>query len=366
MPNSAPIAMTGPWYEDVTQELLNWFSANARDLPWRYHYTPYEIWVSEIMLQQTQMLRVVGYFRHFMSRFPTLQALAHANLEEVLSAWEGLGYYRRAKSLHETARLVMTQYGGVLPSDQEKLEALPGIGHYTAAAIAAIAFEQPTVGVDANVVRVLTRLFDYPEDVRSVTGKTCIERFARTLLPRGQARAFNQALMELGALICGRKPLCTDCPWQKRCLAHAHGSESQRPVQPSPAQRQLRSVTAGLIVDSQRRLVLCQRPNHGIWANLWALPEFTLQSNADPVAYFSTCFARQTGLSVKALHWHTELRHAYTIWQILLQARAYCLESVDLPKPFAWFAACDVAHVPVPSPHRTLLERFFDRKAGRN
>ncbi|MCR5814628.1 MAG: A/G-specific adenine glycosylase [Desulfovibrio sp.] len=363
MPSATPLSRS--WSAEVTKRLLAWFGANARDLPWRLHYTPYEVWVSEIMLQQTQMLRVVDYFKRFMSRFPTLQSLAQADLEAVLCAWEGLGYYQRAKNLHKTARLLLAEYGGQLPTDQEKLEKLPGIGHYTAGAIAAIAFEQPTVGVDANGLRVLARLFDCCEDVRSSSGKICIERYARALLPEQRARDFNQALMEFGALICGRKLLCADCPLQDLCLAHAHGTESQRPVQMSSSLRQLRYSTAGVIIDGKRRLLLCQRPKQGIWANLWTLPEFEMAKSDDPTRCFCSLFARQTGLKLYALDWQTQLQHSYTKWQIVLQVRAFFLVSCVLSKPFVWFARSDLAKLPLPSPHRTVLDRFLTSQVGK-
>ena len=195
----------------VQTALLDWFARHKRALPWRERYTPYEVWISEVMLQQTQMERGVAYFRRWMERFPDVAALAAAPEEDVLHAWEGLGYYNRARNLHKAARRIMAQGGG-FPDTPEGIRALPGIGPYTAAAIASIAFNIPVACVDANVERVISRLFDVDSPVRQEPAASAIRQWAQRLLPPGKAREHNQAMMELGALICGKKANCPQCP----------------------------------------------------------------------------------------------------------------------------------------------------------
>ena len=186
----------------VAEALLRWFEIHKRPLPWRQRYTPYEIWISEVMLQQTQMERGVSYFLRWMTRFPDVRSVAEAPEEEILRYWEGLGYYRRARFLHQAANIMLEQYDGTVPDSVEALSALPGIGEYTVAAILGIAYERNIVSVDANVERVFSRLLNVDSPVKKNPAASFIRKEARRLLPDGRARAYNQALMELGALIC--------------------------------------------------------------------------------------------------------------------------------------------------------------------
>jgi len=348
------------WCKQVSNSLLAWFAANRRDLPWRVHYRPYEVLVSEVMLQQTQMQRVVFYFTRFMTRFPTLQDLAQADLDEVLELWQGLGYYRRAKNLHSLARKIMADYDGKIPSSCETLQTLPGIGPYTAAAIAAIAFEAPCVGLDANVLRVLARLFDCEEDVSTTVGKKIMEDLALKLLPQGRACEYQQALMELGALICGRSPRCRQCPWKTSCLSHAHGTVSQRPVKAQAVSRLVRYQMAGLVFDTQKRLLLCRQPDTGIWANLLTLPDCEATQDKLSCGHYQAFLAKKTGLLGKAQNWHLTLKHSYTKWQIFLQVWAYIVPQAKVSAPFVWVEPADFSRIPMPSPHRTALQRYLD------
>ncbi|MBR5734033.1 MAG: A/G-specific adenine glycosylase, partial [Desulfovibrionaceae bacterium] len=194
------------------ETLLNWFAANRRPLPWRAGYSPYATWIAEMMLQQTQMERGVAYFRRWMETFPDIASVAAAGDDELLMAWEGLGYYRRARYIKAAAKAIMERHKGVFPHEFKDILALPGIGPYTAGAIASTAFNAPVPCVDGNVERVLSRVFDIDIPLRSEPGKTRLRTLARGLIPEGRARDFNQALMELGALACRKKPLCSACP----------------------------------------------------------------------------------------------------------------------------------------------------------
>ena len=218
----------------LASDLLAWYATNQRHLPWRSTRDPYAIWVSEVMLQQTRVETVVPYYRRWLKRFPTVERLAHARPQGVLAAWEGLGYYRRALQLRRTAQAVVRDYGGKLPRSMEQLRQLPGIGPYTASAVAAFAFGADEIALDGNLRRVLARLIDLPVDPRTPDGEARLLRQARRHLPSGKASAFNQALMDLGALVClPRHPQCQICPLRWTCRARIRASRRLDPSAPS-------------------------------------------------------------------------------------------------------------------------------------
>lgn len=256
--------------------LLDWYMVNRRDLPWRRHNNPYFTWVSEIMLQQTRVDTVIPYFNRFIGNFPTVQALAEAPEEDVLKNWEGLGYYSRARNLQAAARQVMELHGGEMPQDKQAVFALKGVGPYTAGAILSIAFNQPQPAVDGNVMRVLSRYFLIDEDIMKGSTRVLMEELAGELIPEGRARDFNQALMELGALVCTPKaPHCLTCPVMEQCSGRIAGRELTLPVKtkakpPRPEQR-LVAIVEGRGAHRGRVLVR-QRPATGLLARMWELP----------------------------------------------------------------------------------------------
>ena len=197
----------------LQRKLLGWFSRNARPLPWRKHYRPYEVWVSEMMLQQTQVATALPYYTRWMRTFPTLKSLAQADLQKVLKLWQGLGYYSRARNLHASAQEILQRYNGIFPEDYTNILSLKGIGRYSAGAIASIAFNQDRPIVDGNVLRVLSRIFAITKPIDDPKNQPLFWRLQESLIPQGNARYFNQTLMELGALICtNQNPLCGRCP----------------------------------------------------------------------------------------------------------------------------------------------------------
>ncbi len=215
----------------AAQSLLGWYATNRRDLPWRGRREPYAIWVAEVMLQQTRVEAARGYFQRWMRRFPTVRSLAKAREQEVLVAWEGLGYYARALKIRRAAQVVMAEHGGKIPRSVPGLLALPGVGPYTAAAVAALAFGQDEVALDGNLRRVISRVIDLDLDPRTPAGEARLLRWARRHLPPGKASEFNQALMDLGAAIClPRGPRCGACPLRSACRARARGRPESRPV----------------------------------------------------------------------------------------------------------------------------------------
>lgn len=215
--------------EKIVKPLLTWFQGNARTLPWRETPTPYRVWVSEIMLQQTRVEAVKPYFERFLSALPDIQALAECEEEKLLKLWEGLGYYNRVRNMQTAARKVMEEHEGKLPADYEKLLKLKGIGHYTAGAIASIAYGIPVPAVDGNVLRVITRVSADDSDIMKQSFRTKVEQSLQEIIPRNDASAFNQALMELGATVClpNGAPLCEKCPWQELCEAKKEESLGQ-------------------------------------------------------------------------------------------------------------------------------------------
>ncbi|UHA74912.1 A/G-specific adenine glycosylase [Paenibacillus sp. 481] len=267
-----------------SRELLIWYRANRRDLPWRRQQNPYYTWVSEIMLQQTRVDTVIPYFHRFLEKFPTVEALADAPEEEVLKAWEGLGYYSRARNLQAAAREVKEQYGGQVPDDKQKVSSLKGVGPYTTGAIMSIAFNRPVPAVDGNVMRVLSRYFRLHDDIAKPSTRVNIEYLAEELIPEGCASDFNQALMELGALICTPKsPACLICPVMEHCAGRIAGEELVLPIKtkakpPKPEQRY-----AALIVGTGAhagKVLVRQRPATGLLARMWELPHMLVPKQA--------------------------------------------------------------------------------------
>jgi A/G-specific adenine glycosylase len=256
----------------IQDTLINWYEENHRDLPWRNNPSPYEVWISEVILQQTRVNQGMDYYLHFTKKWPTVNDLAQASEEEVLKMWQGLGYYSRARNLHHCAKQVVEQYKGEFPSDFEKLKQLKGIGNYTAAAIASIAYNLPHAVVDGNVYRVLSRLFDINTPININEGQKLFAQLADELLNRNQPGLHNQALMEFGALQCTPKnPNCLLCPLQAQCLAFAHLTVMLRPVKLAKTKISTRYFNY-LILRINDGLYLHKRSDNDIWKNLYDFP----------------------------------------------------------------------------------------------
>lgn len=262
--------------EYFSGHLLEWYMENKRDLPWRRHRDPYYIWVSEIMLQQTRVDTVIPYFNRFIERFPTVEALADAPEQDVLKCWEGLGYYSRARNLQAAAKQVKELHGGQVPDDRAAVFALKGVGPYTAGAILSIAFNKPEPAVDGNVMRVLSRYFLIEEDIMKGSTRALMEGLVTELIPEGRASDFNQALMELGALVCTPKsPHCLTCPVMEHCAARIEGVEESLPVKtkakpPRPEYRMVALVEGS--GPHEGKVLIRQRPQEGLLARMWELP----------------------------------------------------------------------------------------------
>lgn len=309
--------------------LLAWYDRAAADLPWR---TPpgtiiadparaYPVWLSEIMLQQTQVETVKPYFLRFMAAYPTVEALAAAPLDDVLKLWEGLGYYSRARNLRRAAQRVAAEYGGQFPQSVEGLQALPGIGRYTAGAIASIAFDAPAPVLDGNVIRVFARATDLMDDVTAAGTRAALWKLAEDWLPETRAGDYNQALMELGRTICTpRNPHCTDCPIAGHCLAYARGTQDARPVRRARAVTPHHDVTAGMIWNESGELLIAQRPLEGLLGGLWEFPG----GKAEPGETLEDCLRRELteelAIEVEVGELFCVVRHAFTHFRITLHA----------------------------------------------
>lgn len=259
--------------EIIVEPLLSWFRKNARVLPWREDATPYRVWVSEIMLQQTRVEAVKPYFQRFTTALPAIRDLAECDEERLLKLWEGLGYYNRVRNMQDAARTVMEKYQGSLPADYEELLKLKGIGHYTAGAIASIAYGIPVPAVDGNVLRVIMRAASDDSDIMKQSVRTRVEKALQEIMPGDAASAFNQALMELGATVCvpNGEPGCEKCPWKDFCKVKRLGCWQRIPVKSKAKPRKIEDKTVFIIRDGER-IVLRRRPEKGLLAGLYEFP----------------------------------------------------------------------------------------------
>lgn len=322
----------------LVSALLAWYRARKRDLPWRRTSDPYRIWVAEIMLQQTQVSAVIPYYERFLAQFPTVKALADANLDQVLALWQGLGYYARARSLHAAARLVRDHFQGAVPADPAALRRLPGVGDYTAGAILSIAYDQREPTLDGNVVRVFCRLLDEERDPRLAPVRKRLRFYAVALLPSDRPGDLNQALMELGATVClPRIPHCADCPLALFCRAREHGTQTARPVPRSRGPIPQREAAAAFI-ESQGGVLLARRVPEGLLGGLWELPGGELSAPESHAQALTRHLAEGLGVVAEVGPQLASVRHAYTHFRVIV--RVYRCQISGVPRPAQPWDAC--------------------------
>jgi A/G-specific adenine glycosylase len=344
----------------ISDRLLTWYRTNGRSMPWRGQPDPYAVWVSEIMLQQTQVATVTPYFERWMRRFPTVRELADASEQEVLSTWEGLGYYSRARNLHKAARILMEGYGGVLPRDLRTLRALPGIGRYTAAAIASLAFGQDTAAVDGNVGRVFARLFNISEPVDSPATQRRFWDLAQEHLPLGRAGDYNQALMDLGATVClPRRPLCTLCPLEGSCEARLLGLEEARPVR-KPRPTIPTRIRAAAVIRREGRVLVSRRPSVGLLGGLWEFPSAPV--DADPALELGPGLEAAYQLRVQPGPFLGMVRHAYTHFRVI--EHVFACEAEFVPAELTWVPLTALTSYPMGKVDRKI-SAWLDAKTAR-
>lgn len=345
----------------IADRLLAWFTAAMRPLPWRETYEPYSVWISEIMLQQTQMDRGVAYFNAWMRRFPDVRSVAEAKEEAIMAAWEGLGYYSRAKNLQAAARRIMREHRGVFPRDIEAIRALPGVGEYTAGAIASIAFNQPEPAVDANVLRIFARLRDIDAPMKDKKVKAFVTDTVRSLIPAGSSRLFCQALMELGALVCAKRPKCGACPLRDYCAALQNGTTAERPRLDGKKNYTQHEIAAG-IVRRNGRVFIQKRPPGGLWAGLWEFPNRAVAPDESPEQTALRAVREQTGLAASVREKIAIVRHGYTTNRVILHG-FFCEaaegdEACPAAVESAWASPEELAGYAFSAGHRKLLERL--------
>ena len=343
--------------------LLRWFARHQRDLPWRHSRDPYAVWVSEAMLQQTQVATVVPYFERFLAAFPTIAALAAADEQAVLRLWEGLGYYRRARHLHQAARRIVAEHGGVFPSDLDGCAALPGIGRYMVGAILSQAFDQRLPIVEANTKRVLCRLFGHTGDPASSATQRWLWEQAAAILPRKQVGDFNQAMMELGALVCTpRAPDCGACPVAVHCIARRKGLVDQIP--PPAAPPRIEEVSeAAVVLRRGTKALLVQRPDGGRWSGMWEFPHGVVQRGENTEQAARRLVAELTGLPLTLAAELPTIRHGVTRFRITMR----CFEGLCGNGRFAssfyvkgrWVPPAKLVDYPVSRPQRQLADEVM-------
>ncbi|OIK14673.1 A/G-specific adenine glycosylase [Bacillus sp. MUM 116] len=306
--------------QEFQDDLITWFKNEQRDLPWRKDQDPYKVWVSEIMLQQTRVDTVIPYFLRFIEWFPTIEDLAEANGDKVLKAWEGLGYYSRVRNLHSAVKEVKEKYNGVVPSSPKEISNLKGVGPYTAGAILSIAYGIPEPAVDGNVMRVLSRILSIWEDIAKPSSRKVFEQAVRELISHEDPSAFNQALMELGALICTpTSPSCLLCPVREHCHAFDEGVQNVLPIKTQKNKQREVQLAAVVLSNEKGDLLIHKRPETGLLANLWEFPNLEInhpiQNNRDEIARL---FEKDLKLNVAMDRMIGQVEHVFShlIWNI--------------------------------------------------
>jgi A/G-specific adenine glycosylase len=358
----------------LAERLLAWFDSSARDLPWRSTSDLYAIWVSEIMLQQTQVATVITYYQRFMARFPTVASLAAADEHEVLRLWEGLGYYRRARQMHAAARRIAAEHASHFPETFDEVLALPGIGRYTAGAILSIGRDARLPILEANTIRVLSRLAGYRGDTSSTAGQRLLWSVAEQLLPERRSGQFNQALMELGALVCTPKlPECVRCPAQGVCAANQSGLQHSIPAPKRPKAFEDVAETAVVLRRRDGRVLLRLRPAGERWSGLWDFPRFALSlaATSNREQEVNTQLLRLTGQRAGEFTRLATIKHGVTRFRItlqVLQARIARVNSRSLPRDtkFLWLQPHELATRALSTTGRKIARMLSEMTNGEN
>ncbi|VGO20967.1 A/G-specific adenine glycosylase [Pontiella sulfatireligans] len=335
----------------VKARLLPWFAANKRSMPWRSNRTPYRVWISELMLQQTRVDQATPYFHRFMKRFPSLKSLAAASQEDVLKMWEGLGYYSRARNLHKAAQIIAADYSGRFPRDPAEILKLPGIGGYTVAAIGSLAFNLDMAVLDGNVIRVLSRLTAYTTDTRTTTAKKELQQLADELLVKGDAGNFNEAMMELGATVClPKNPQCGECPMSKVCLGHESGRPTDYPVKAPKKKTPHMVVGAAVVTNRKGEVLIAQRREKDMLGGLWEFPGGKQETGETIQQCIVRELKEELGINIETCGFLVTVKHAYSHFTMDLHTYFAKIKS-GRPRPlecqnFQWLKISDLRKVP--------------------
>lgn len=352
--------MTDEAVLNFRKNLLFWFNKNKRTLPWRTTRNFYHIWVSEVMLQQTQVVKVINYYNRFIHTFPNLLSLADADLSAVLKVWEGLGYYARARNIHRAAQIIVSQFEGKIPTDYKTFRNLPGVGDYIAAAALSQALNLPFPVVDGNVRRVLSRVFLIEEPANSSTAKNVFNQIAAGLFEAKEPGDFNQAMMELGAIVCRPKnPLCESCPVREVCAASKTGRQDEFPNSFKKSKIPEYEIAVGIIL-KQKKMLLVQRRPDGLLGGLWEFPGGKIEANESPT---DACFREmkeKVGLKIKQIDFVGNIKHVYSHFKIRV-AIFRCLEfsgkiRLNEHKNFRWVTWDEIDQFPMHKANLKIIE----------
>ena len=351
----------------LAKKLLTWYAANGRSLPWRENPEPYAVWVSEIMAQQTRLETVLPYFERWMALFPDIPSLANADQQDVLNTWEGLGYYSRARNLHKAAGVVIDEYGGQLPQTRAGLEALPGIGRYTAGAILSIAFGQDEPVVDGNVKRVYARLFGVEKAVNTPAGTKAIWALAEEYLPHDKAGDYNQALMDLGAIVCmPRNPVCQTCPLTEDCTAYQTGRTSELPLKQARAKVPHYTVTAAVIHDEDSKVLITQRPQDAMLGGMWEFPGGKQEDGESLESCLEREIFEELACKIEVREPLGVFQHAYTHFKVTLHAFHARLNTEPIELHYhqdaRWVPVADLDEFPMGKIDRLIARQLQDGK----
>ena len=342
------------------RQLLAWYRQNQRSLPWRKTSDPYRIWISEIMLQQTQVDTVIPYYHRFLKAFPIVSSLARAHLQKVLKVWENLGYYSRARNMHAAARMIVEKFDGRIPDNLEVIQTLPGVGQYIAGAILSIAYGQAIPAVDGNVRRILCRLFAIRKSVDNTREQKQLQKLAASLIPAKHRGDFNQALMDLGATICKAKnPDCSRCPVADLCQARLHDLQNVLPITRKAPAIPHRQSAAAVIRNSKGMLLVVQRPTSGLLASFWKLPGGFIESDEDLKKSLRHSVKEELSISIRPGKHMASVNHTYTHFRITLQAYE-CSLLKGTPKPLGcqswrWASLTDLKKLPLSKIDRMIM-----------
>jgi A/G-specific adenine glycosylase len=340
-------------FEFEWELLKTWFLKKRRILPWRVNSSPYAIWISEIMLQQTQVAVVISYFERWMDRFPTIQKLGEASLQDVLKAWEGLGYYSRARNLHEAARYILTKHHGQIPSNRHELEKIKGLGPYTIGAILSFAFHQRTPAVDANVIRVLARYFMLEEDISKARTQKKIRELVQQILPDNEHWIANEGLIELGAMVCGRKPKCEECPVRKTCKGYIFDAAHKFPKK--AAKKEITLLYRGVaVIHSNNHFLVIKGKAGNVMADLYEFPYFEILNDAIGAEYISRVIQETIGLEVNFINELEKVSHSFTRYRAHLRPFLFSSSQKNI-KDYHWIFFQDLKKMPFSSGHRRIL-----------
>lgn len=345
-----------------SKQLIKWFEINQRDLPWRESKDPYKVWISEIMLQQTRVEAVIEYFQRWIKKWPNVIALAKANENEVMNAWQGLGYYSRAKNILKAAKIIVNEHSGLFPANAIALKGLPGIGRYTAGAISSIAFGKKEPIVDGNVARVYARIFERNEVVNEPRSQDLYYQIAAELLPQQNVSAFNQGLMELGALVCvPQNPRCEICPVVKFCKSYANKNTAIFPVRKkAPKTEKINRIV--LVITKNKSVFMMKREQKGVYHGMWEFPGFAIEKESHKIVDISALIWQNLKLSGKIGMKIKEFTHTFTKYKETIFVYPFTLEIKEIQLKGEWVDSIKIKEMPMGSVQLKIINYIFDQK----